>query len=581
MKNWMYFFCYFIFSCCVFVYKTQAQNELLTDFERDSNRSASYEDCIDYFQKLDQRFKELNLISIGASDVGDSLKLVIIDKNGFTDPTLIRKAGRALLLINNGIHPGEPEGIDACMMLARDVLLKRTLHNILDSVSILIIPIYNVGGSKMRNNYTRINQNGPEEYGFRGNRNYLDLNRDFIKSDAANTKTFQEMFMSWQPDVYIETHTTNGADYPYNLTLLSAQKNKLNTLIADLFYIEMIPYLNKAMEKDSDPICPYVNAEGSPRHGIYGFMDSPRYSSGYTSLYHCFSLLVETHMLKHYKPRVESTYRFLVHCMQYLFEQNSKLRYTRKKAFELDQQTDLFCLKYKLSKTHADSIYFSGYDTQMVYYPELQINLHHYNPQKKYKTLIPFYDHFDCSYEVQKPKYYILPRAYHEVTERLRRNGIVLDSFTRDTMVEAWFYKIGELTSASGPNEGHFPHQQVELIAQKLKYPYFKGDYIISTQQKNIRYLMTVLEPGATDSYFMWNFFDGILQRKEYFSDYLFAPVAEKLLNMDQNLKARYLEKLASDPEFKASHNKKLAWIYEQSGLVEPYYRIYPVAKIE
>ena len=68
-----------------------------------------------------------------------------------------------------------------------------------------------------RNSTTRTNQNGPESYGFRGNARNYDLNRDFIKSDTKNAKTFAQIFHLVQPDVFIDNHVSNGADYQYIL----------------------------------------------------------------------------------------------------------------------------------------------------------------------------------------------------------------------------------------------------------------------------------------------------------------------------------------------------------------------------
>ncbi|MBK9270395.1 MAG: hypothetical protein IPM48_02265 [Saprospiraceae bacterium] len=559
----------------------QAQMSFQTSFEKDTLQTTTYEDCILFYQKLEIHFYQLHVINIGESDTEEPLRLVVIDRDGLVDPSEIRKKGRGLVLMNHGIHPGEPEGIDAGMMLARDLLIHPEMNRFLDSVSVLMIPVYNIGGSKLRNSLTRVNQNGPKEYGFRGNRNYLDLNRDFIKADAENTKSFQKMFVHWEPDVYIETHTTNGADYPYRLTLLGSQKDKLSAPVAEFMYKDFFPHLYRSMELEGDPVCRYVNTDSSPRNGLNGFMDSPRYSSGYTTLFHTASFLIETHMLKHYKPRVQSTYRLLKHGLEYLYAHKHKLLLARQSAFEIDFQAKKFCLKYQASKNQTDSILWSGYDTVMVHYPELGLSLHRYDPMKSYTIKLPWKDRFECAGEVDIPSYYLLPRAYRAVAENLKRNGVRLDTLKRDSLVEAWYYKIEKTKPSNSPYEGHFLHQEVHTIKIKSSFPYFKGDYIISTKQKSLRYLMTALEPGSTDSYFVWNYFDGILQRKEYFSDYLFAPLAEKLLTEDEILRANYQKKLRDDPEFGKSDARRLQWIYQQSKYAEPYYLIYPVARIE
>ncbi|MDV7396528.1 M14 family zinc carboxypeptidase, partial [Arthrospira platensis SPKY1] len=123
--------------------------------------------------------------------------------DGDFDPASIRQKGKCIMLVNNGIHPGEPDGIDATMMLFRDLLQDPGKRKLLEHTVIVTIPVYNVGGALNRNSTTRANQNGPEAYGFRGNARNLDLNRDFIKCDSKNAQTFSQIFHYWKPDVFI------------------------------------------------------------------------------------------------------------------------------------------------------------------------------------------------------------------------------------------------------------------------------------------------------------------------------------------------------------------------------------------
>jgi len=157
---------------------------------------------------------------------------------------LIRKQDKRVLLINNGIHPGEPEGIDASMMLARDLLKG---NKIPANVVICIIPLYNIDGSHNRTSTSRANQNGPLAYGFRGNSRNLDLNRDFIKTDSKNSASFQQIFNTWNPEVFVDTHTSNGSDYQYTMTLIPTQKDKLNQVLSTYLTGQMVPSLYKEM----------------------------------------------------------------------------------------------------------------------------------------------------------------------------------------------------------------------------------------------------------------------------------------------------------------------------------------------
>ncbi len=163
------------------------------------------------------------------------------------------------MLILNGIHPGEPDGIDASMMFLKDILINRDKNPEYNNLLLSIIPIYNIGGALNRNSTSRVKQVGPESYGFRGNAQNYDLNRDFIKMDTKNSFAFVEIFQLIKPDVFIDTHVSNGADYQYNLIHLSTQHNKLPQDLDDYLIEEMIPDMEERMTNLKNEPIPYVN----------------------------------------------------------------------------------------------------------------------------------------------------------------------------------------------------------------------------------------------------------------------------------------------------------------------------------
>ena len=212
--------------------------------------------------------------------------------------------------------------------------MKPELQKYLENLVIIVIPIYNIGGALNRNSTTRANQNGPESYGFRGNAQNLDLNRDFIKCDSKNARTFNQIFTEWQPDVFIDNHTSNGADYQYTLTLIPTQHNKLDPNLAAYLYDEMLPRLYKDMAKTDYEMTPYVYARNTPDEGIAEFLDLPRYSSGYAALFNTISFMPETHMLKPFKGRVESVRLFMDCMIKTMHDDHEKIKIARQKAIE-------------------------------------------------------------------------------------------------------------------------------------------------------------------------------------------------------------------------------------------------------
>ncbi len=207
---------------------TTAQNPLLTKFERTQGReTVTYEEGMAYYRLLGQTFPTIRLTECGPTDTGIPLHVAVLSPDGLFDPEQIRRSGKSVLLVNNAIHPGEPDGVDASMMLLRDLAGDKKLKEKMANFVLVVVPFYNIGGVLNRNSTTRVNQDGPKEYGFRGNDRNYDLNRDFIKNDTRNAQSFADIYHTWQPDVFVDTHVSNGADYQYVMTLIPTQHNKL------------------------------------------------------------------------------------------------------------------------------------------------------------------------------------------------------------------------------------------------------------------------------------------------------------------------------------------------------------------
>ncbi|MEM8907490.1 MAG: M14 family zinc carboxypeptidase, partial [Bacteroidota bacterium] len=219
-----------------------------TPFEQNNNTTATYHEAIAFYQNLAASYSQLELKTYGATDSGHPLHLAILSKDEDFDPESIRRKGKNVLLINNAIHPGEPCGVDATMLFLRDLLTQKERQTLLEKTVIIAIPVYNIGGALNRNSTTRANQNGPASYGFRGNARNLDLNRDFIKCDSRNAQTFNQLFNEWNPTIFVDNHTSNGADYQYTMTLIATQHSKLSPPLATYLQESLLPRLYREMD---------------------------------------------------------------------------------------------------------------------------------------------------------------------------------------------------------------------------------------------------------------------------------------------------------------------------------------------
>ncbi len=538
----------------------------------------SYAEIISTYEGFDKQSEQMQLITCGLTDIGKPLHLFVISKSKVFDPAALRLAGKRVFLINNGIHPGEPDGVDASIELVRTFLKEPA--KVPQDVVICILPVYNVDGCLNRGKYSRANQNGPEEYGFRGNAQNLDLNRDFIKADAMNTKSFIELFQNWKPDVLIDTHVSNGADYQYVMTLISTQRDKLNPTLSAYLTGEMLPYLNEQMKKRKYEMCPYVNTMGeTPESGLVEFLETPRFSTGYAALFNTLGFVAESHMWKPYNDRVWATYELLISLSELIQRDAVKigtLRAVAEKQVTLQKE---FALNWELDTTRYSMIPFNGYEA--IHKPSTisgQQRLF-YDRQKPFTKQLRFYEHFNAADRVSKPAMYIVPQAWAKVIERLAWSGVEMKRLNNDTAISCEVYYI-ESTEGNRPYEGHYPHSKTKLRKEKQVLKFYKGDYIIRTGQSTDRFVVETLEPAGDDSFFAWNFFDAVLQQKEWFSDYIFEERAEQLLKEDAKLKADFEKKKSSDPEFAKNHWSQLYFIYQRSPYYEPSHKRYPVVRL-
>jgi hypothetical protein len=548
----------------------------------EQNETVRWEEAIEMYQWLDDQYEDARLMEVGTTDAGRPLHLFIIDKDRDFDPGAARRAGKSILLINNGIHPGEPCGVDASLKLARDLLSGDDSYgSYLDITVVLIVPILNVGGALNRSPYHRANQNGPVEQGFRGNARNLDLNRDFIKLDSRNTWSLVRVIRQWDPHIFVDTHTSNGADYPYTLTLIHSHSQRHEPSQARLIDSTLLPALFAGMESSPYEMCPYVWSRGrSPENGIQAFLDYPRYTSGYTSLFNTIAFTVETHMFKPFGDRVLSTWYFLRETLKFSGTHSAELAEVKKKAWEEKLKRDEFTLQWSLDDSRYDMIPFRGYQMKEKKSKVSGLSRYYYDREETWEKEIPYYKYFKAVSTVDVPDYYVLPSAWSQVVERLQLNGVLMYPLDSDSTVEADIYYIDSYETARQPYNGHYRHSDVKVSRKKESIQLLAGDYLIPVRQRAIEYLVQTLEPEGYDSFFRWNFFDEILFRNEYFSPYIFEETAEQLLQEYPELKKAFREKRKEDPAFAKNAYLQLRFIYERSPWSEPTYMRYPVYRL-
>jgi hypothetical protein len=568
-----------LFSC-VSVFAA-ADTSLVTPFERSKGmQTATYSEVLSFYKKLGGKYATIATGDVGPTDNGYPLRSVCYTKDGDFDKDNWRKEGRVVLLINNDIHPGEPDGVDACMMLLRDAASGKI--EVPANVVLVVIPVYNIGGALNRNSYSRANQNGPGSYGFRGNSKNLDLNRDFIKSDAAETAGLEDLFTRLNPDLFIDNHVSDGADYQHIMTLLTTQHDKLGGKTGEYMYSIFTPLVYKSMKEKGYDLVPYVNDfDKTPDAGWREFFESPRFSSGYAALFQTMAYVPETHMLKPFKDRVNATYQLMTTFIDLAAAHAKEIKQVRAddKAALLNKKE--FALDWRVDTTRCDSILFKGYEARYKTSEVSGLPRLYYDHSKPFTRMLPFYDHYVPAKSVTAPRAYIIPKSWVSVIACLRTNGVHTLRFSYDTTITVTAYHIDSYESTPRPYEKHYLHKNVQVTPVTTSIRFSEGDYIVWLNQPAKRYLVETLESTAPDAFFAWNFFDGVLQEKEYFSDYVFEDVAAALLKKDPQLKAQLEEKRAQDSVFAKDANAQLEFVYKHSPYFEQSFMRYPVYRLE
>ncbi|MFL5739421.1 MAG: hypothetical protein ACJ75B_04325 [Flavisolibacter sp.] len=576
-------------------------NQLLTRFDTSRGRETpTYEEIIAFWKKMDAASPMVKMMEMGPTDAGYPLHLVLVSSDKDFDITSIKAKKKIIILINNGIHPGEPDGIDASISLVKHIN-RSEVHShsaqtaagsnfdarlsdfdLPFNVVLAIIPVYNIGGCLNRSKDYRVDQNGPEEFGFRGNSQNLDLNRDFIKADTKEALSFTRIFHYLDPDIFIDNHVSDGADYQHVMTLISSQHNKLGGRLGEYLNKNMEPAIYSLMKEKGYDLVPYVNHFGDlPEKGWPEFWDSPRYSTGYTSLWGTFSFMPETHMLKPYPQRVASAEALLKSFIEFASVHAREIIQLRQDFKKQVMNQTRFPLAWKLDRSHWSEIEYRGYEasqktSEVSGFPRL-----YYDRSKPFDRKIPFYNVYTDTFSVDRPQAYIIPQGWWKVIDRLQANGVQMRRLAQDTSVEVQWYRIESFQSGQRPYEGHHPNSNVQISVHTKVQSFRKGDYFIPLNQAANRFLTETLEPQAEDSYFTWNFFDGVLGQKEGFSDYHFEDIAAEYLKNNPGLKARLDQRKASDSAFAKNAGAQLNFVFQNSPWMEPAYLEYPVYRVE
>jgi hypothetical protein len=571
----------FILALLLLAACTEKDADLTTTFEKSNClETDDYEGTIAYAKQLAKQFKEVHYQSIGQTVMSRDIPLLIVDKNGYTSPKKIHKSGRCVILVQSCIHPGEPNGKDAMFLLIRNMLRGREYGELLDDFSFLFIPVLSPDGLANFSPFNRINQNGPKQMGWRVNAQGLNLNRDFTKLDSPELRAFTAMFNDWQPDLFFDTHATNGADYQYVTTYSIEDFGNYDAGLSQWLGDVWEPRIRHTMHDLGMPITRYIEFHpwGDPTAPLYDESFSAMFSEAYTTARNCPGILIETHMLKPYKERVLSTYHMIVETLKIIRDdkENYKTLLAQAKKNDLNLKELPINMQSQLNDTiwedflgyHFDTVHSevtgSWYYTYDTTRPETR-------PTRRIRATRP-------EKILSVPKEYIIPAQYKEVIDIVKAHGFDINYLKSEKKLTVSTYRFGNVEFAPRPSEGRcrVARFDAEEITKEVTFP--KGSAVVKTSQNGVRLLMNLLEPEMQGSLFEWGFFNHVLQRVEYFEVYKMEPMAQEMLASDPFMKEQFETWKASFQKDKQpSQYAILNWFYERSPYCDKSYLVYPV----
>lgn len=563
---------------------SQTSDQWSTVFELSNyEETPDYNQTISYFKALDNACENAKLLEFGISPQGRKLFYLVAGNDiEFTSDFAV-KTDKPIILIMSGIHSGEINGKDASMLLLREMLITKEKENLLENVILLVIPIFNVDGHERISPYNRINQIGPKEMGWRTTAQNINLNRDFMKADAPEMESFLKLFSEWLPDFFIDIHSTDGSDFQYHTTFAIEKHENVPSVLS--FWVRNIfnPFMTKRVTEKGFLISPFVGfIDDDPKNGIRDWVPLPRFSNGYAAIQNRPGLLIESHILKSYKDRVFSTKAILEAVLELLNQQHGELKEISKQSDDETIHKYIYEAKpypvtFKLTD-HKDEFLFKGIEYDSVYNSAAGGAIRIYT-DKKFEKTVPYFNHAVGDKYITLPKYYIIPREWVELVDRLKLHGVVVNRFLKNEQVIVEQYKFSEVHFPGNSFEGRFmPTFKYEIVVDSIVAN--KGDYLVPLNQRTLGIITHLLEPGANDSFVRWGFLNSIFERKEYYEDYAMGPIAEKMLRENPKLNEEFQKLLSEDEEFRNSQRRRLDYFYERSPYFDEKYNLYPIYRV-
>ena len=503
----------------------------LTNYRETSH----YSDVRSFLDSLRALRAPLFFGSLGKTNEARDILFVIASRPLVSSPSEAKRLRRPIVYVQGNIHAGEIEGKDALLALLRDLAFAGK-PNALDSIVLIAVPIYNADGNERfaPQSVNRTEQNGPEMVGIRSNAQRLDLNRDYVKAEAPETRASLAMFNTWDPDVFVDLHTTDGSFHGYALTY-SPSLSPAATFGGVYARDSLLPVLRERMRtRKGFEVFDYGNFVSDDRGGVpdtavregWASYDArPRFGTNYYGIRGRIAILSEAYSHDPLQRRIGSTYAFVTEILSLVGEKGNAIT-------SLIARADSQPLSWGRS---PDSLQLVAVRSELVATP-IMMDVIKEDLEKtgdssltqpgvprgerrtgRFRAIrMPVYDRFTSTLDRTPPAAYVIAPEDTAVVTLLRLHGIRVDRSDTAWRARGESFLIDSIITAQRPFQGH---NEV-----RLKGRWERGmqtlppkSFIVSTAQPRGALIVYLLEPESDDGFTTWNLFDSRLRKGERF----------------------------------------------------------------
>lgn len=520
-----------IISTCIFLLlaiQAPAQQswpeDLITTPEKTNYvKTSTHAEVMAFIKAIQGKSENAAVFSMGTSKEGKEIPVVILSSDKIKTAAEAKASGKPVIYIQGNIHAGEVEGKEVLLMLTREILLGDKKH-LLNNQIILFAPIYNTDSNdKMEKGRRPSQEDSPLEVGLRENSQGLDLNRDGMKMEAIETQAlFKSVLLPWDPQVFVDLHTTNGTWHAYSLTWAPGYLSSGHSATYDFVNNKMLPEITSTIKSKYDlnlgPFGDYYVREGWPPKNFYTYNHHPRYLVNQFGLRNRMSILSEAFAHERFYQRIHSTYRFVSEILEYT---NTHA----KEIVEINQRAEA----ETIASIQGGMGTKKGVRFKMVPLKKLDgfITYDYIQKQKedgtvenvrtgkiaKYNDVI-YHARFEPTIGSTVPSGYIIPARFANLAENLRQHGVNVETLGKSITITGEVFMIEKFEKAKQAFQGHAMAQaDGKFVTVKRKFN--KGDFRVDLAQPLANLIFYLLEPQSDDGLLTWNFLDEYIEKNK------------------------------------------------------------------